>query len=163
MFGDDEDAEFGEKATIREADLLKRHSAVRLHILHAMPPHALLSTMRVFFQSAADIDALVVDEGMPELERFCLLFERGQPIQRLAVMNNLPNLVADHGLCRSQAEICACPDSPLMMLTGAQACRELFVMLAEQTPAIIRAAANNDNCGAVDARRPLLAGGAPSR
>ena len=48
-------------------------------------------------QSAEDIEALVVDEDMPELERFAKLLERGRVVQRLSVMLNLPTLVADNG------------------------------------------------------------------
>ena len=51
----------------------------------------------VVWQSAEEIEALVVDEDMPELDRFALLFDRGRPIQRLSVMLNLPPLVAEHG------------------------------------------------------------------
>ena len=52
-------------------------------------------------QSSEDIEALVVDEDMPELDRFALLFERGRVVQRLSVVNSLPGLVADHGECRT--------------------------------------------------------------
>ena len=48
-------------------------------------------------QSVEDIEVLVVDDDMPELERFALLFERGVPVQRLSVMRNLAMLAADHG------------------------------------------------------------------
>ena len=39
MFGADDDSELGENATLREADLLKQHSAVRVHDVHAAHTH----------------------------------------------------------------------------------------------------------------------------
>ena len=48
-------------------------------------------------QSAEEIEALVVEDDMPELERFALLLERGRTVQRLSVMKNLAMLAADHG------------------------------------------------------------------
>ena len=39
----------------------------------------------------------MVDEDMPEVDRFALLFERGKPVQRLAAIRNLPALIAQHG------------------------------------------------------------------
>ena len=65
--------------------------------------HSLNACSHACWQSPADIEALVVDEDMPELDRFMLLFERGQTVQRLAVMNNLPATVANHGALRSHA------------------------------------------------------------
>jgi len=106
MFGADEDSELGENATLREADLLKQHSA-----------------------SSEDIEALVVDEDMPELDRFALLFERGRVVQRLSVMNSLPGLVADH---------------------GATACSALLGLLADQAGAMVRASTSALEDGRVD-------------
>lgn len=62
-----------------------------------MRARQLLMCARVVWQSAEEIQALVVDEDMPELDRFSLLFDRGRPVQRLSVMLNLPPLVAEHG------------------------------------------------------------------
>lgn len=77
-------------------------------------------------QSAEDIEALVVDEDMPELERFAKLLERGRVVQRLSVMLNLPTLVADN---------------------GADACKPLLSLLVDLTPSIVRAAGHPDGSG----------------
>ena len=37
LFGDDDDAEFGRNATVSEAELLKRHSSVRMDSVAASP------------------------------------------------------------------------------------------------------------------------------
>ena len=71
-----------------------------------------------------DIEALVVDEDMPELERFELLFERGHPVQRLSVLSSLPMLVDCH---------------------GSSACGPLLTMITEDVPTTVRLASLPDN------------------
>ena len=75
-------------------------------------------------QLIEDIEAFGVDDDMPELDRFALLFERGHTVQRLSVMLNLPTLVADH---------------------GGDACAALLCMIIDAAPAVVRAAASDDD------------------
>ena len=50
-------------------------------------------------QSVDDIEALLVEEDMPELQRFLVLLDRGVFVQRISVVENLPKLVTNHGKC----------------------------------------------------------------
>lgn len=80
----------------------------------------------------------MVDDEMPELDRFSLLFQRGQPVQRLSVMSNLPQLYASHGA------------GPLERLLG---------LISSEIPAMMRtAAADVDEEGtAVAAAQAIVA------
>lgn len=54
------------------------------------------------------MEALVVEDDMPELERFALLLERGRTVQRLSVMKNLAMLAVDHGEEKRPPEVNWC-------------------------------------------------------
>ena len=91
----------------------------------ASPPHLLtarsLTPVRTSppdpSQSTPAIEALVVDDDVPELERFFLLLERGQAVQQLAAMQALPELLRDH---------------------GAAACMPLITLLADLVPGVVQ-------------------------
>ena len=81
---------------------------------------------------------------MPELERMELLFERGRIVQRIAVINSLPGLFADHGsrACTPLLEKASRELSAMVSAAAVddEAFGELPVALAKALTALLEAA-----------------------
>lgn len=62
------------------------HTHTHAHGVHLAAPHHQPK------QSKEEIEKFIIDDGLSEVERAHLLLKKGQPIQRLSVLNSFRNL-----------------------------------------------------------------------
>ncbi len=70
---------------------------------------AIISCHLYITQTAEEIEKFLIDEKLSDLDRTCLLLSTGQDVQKLCVIENLPNLLRQHQmetLCRVIPKLC---------------------------------------------------------
>ena len=99
----------------------QRHARTHTPALARSPPKPASKAKRAVppppSQTTEQMEALTLDDDTPMLERLSLLLEKGQPIQRLSAVENLPGAVR---------------------MRGASACEPLLKLLSRCAPRDVR-------------------------